>query len=87
VTEQLAATSTSIFGSEPLGLGTILVLLFLWISGAFQQIFPPAAPARPSTIRLGAPRLVAMSATDAEDAAHLLGSNVAALVASDWENA
>lgn len=86
MTEQLAATSTSIFGSKPLGLGTILVLLFLWISGAFQQIFPIAAPARPSTIRLGSPLLVAMSASEAADAVHLLGSSVAALMAADEEH-
>jgi hypothetical protein len=85
VSGQLAAAPASIFGAEPLGLITILALLFLWISGAFQQILPPAAPARPSTIRLGVPRLVGMSATDAVDAAQLLGSSAARLMATDWE--
>jgi hypothetical protein len=70
----------------PSGLLTILAILILWISGAFDQVFPPAAPVRPSTIRLGTPRLVAMSATEAADAAHLLGSSVAALMAADWDN-
>ena len=74
---QLAATPTSILGSEP-SLLTILALLFLWISGAFQRAFPPAAPARLSTISLGAPRLVVMSPADAAAAAQLLGSSVAA---------
>lgn len=83
---QLAPAPASIFGSEPLGLLTILALLFLWVSGAFQQIFPLAAPARPSSIRLGSPRLVAMSAGEAADAAHLLGSSVAALMAAYEEN-
>lgn len=82
---QLSGWPASILESMPSGLLIILAILILWISGAFQQIFPPAAPARPATIRLGAPRLVPMSATDAADAAHLLGSSVAALMGSGWD--
>lgn len=85
MSEQLASASAATFGSEPLGLLTILAFLFLWISGAFQQIFPSAAPARAPSVRLGAPRLVTLSATDAADAAHLLGSSVAVLLAADCE--
>jgi hypothetical protein len=86
VSEQLARTPASI-GSEPLDLLILLAVLFLWISGAFQQVFPPASPARPSTIRLGAPRFVAMSTSDAADAAHLLGANVAALLSAEEDTA
>jgi len=85
VTGQLSGEPVSIFGSEP-GLLTILVIVLLWVSGAFKRIFLPAAPARPSTIRLGAPRLVAMSDSEATDAAHLLGSSVAALMAAHEED-
>jgi hypothetical protein len=86
VSGQLAGGPASIFESMPSGLLTILTILYLWISGAFEQVFPPATRARPSTIRLGTPRLVAMSATDAADAAHLLGSSVADLLAAAEEN-
>jgi hypothetical protein len=89
VSEQLARKSFSIFGSEP-SLLTIIGLILLLISGAFErllaEVFPLAAPARPPTLRLGEPRLVAMSATDAAAAAQLLGSSVAALVAADRDN-
>lgn len=85
MSEGLMTSGSSISGSEP-DLVTLLVLFFLWISGALQQIFPPPAPARPSTIRLAAPRLVAISDREATEAAHLLGSSVAALAASDWGN-
>jgi hypothetical protein len=84
VSEQLAGTPASIFGSEP-GLLIIIALLLLWISGAFREVFAPTAPARPPSIRLGVPRLVPMSDGEAADAAHLLGSSVAALMASDWD--
>ena len=89
MTGQLAETPVSIFGSEP-SLLTILGIVLLWVSGAFErllaEVFLPAAPARPSTIRLGAPRLVAMTDGEVADAAHLLGSTVAALMVSDGEN-
>ena len=84
MTGELTGEPVSILGSEP-SLLTILAIVLLWVSGAFQQVFLPA-PARPSSIRLGAPRLVAMSAGEAADAAHLLGSSVAALMAADEEN-
>jgi hypothetical protein len=83
VSEELAATPVSTFGSEQLSLLAILALVVLWISGAFGQLFPPAVPARPPTIRLGPPMLVAMSAGEEASAAHLLGSSVAALMAAD----
>ncbi len=88
MSEQLAGPPASILGSEP-SLLTIIALLLLWISGAFEralaEVFAPATPARPSSIRLGVPRLVAMSDSEEADAAHLLGSCVAALVTSDWD--
>jgi hypothetical protein len=86
VSGQLAGGPASIFESQPLGFLAILAILILWISGAFEQAFPRAAPARPPTIRLGAPRLVAMSEGEAAEAAHLLGSSVAELMGTDWEN-
>lgn len=89
MTGQRTGEPVSIFGSEP-SLLTILGIVLLWISGAFErllvEVFPPAAPARPPTLRLGTPRLVAMSASEEADAARLLGSCVAALVATDWDN-
>jgi hypothetical protein len=87
VSGQLAGAPTSIFESQPSGLLTIIVLLLLWVSGAFCDGFTLATSARPSSIHLGPPRFVAMSAADAADAAQLLGSSVAALVASDWKEA
>jgi hypothetical protein len=85
VSSEIAGELVSLFGVELTPL-TILALVLLAISGAFQQIFLPVAPARPSTIRLGAPRLVAMSDAEAADAAHLLGSSVAALMAAVEED-
>ncbi|MGD0861904.1 MAG: hypothetical protein ABSA21_04000 [Candidatus Limnocylindrales bacterium] len=82
MTGQLTGQPVSTFGSGP-GLLTIIAFLLLWISGAFKQVVPSAAPDRPSTIRLGTPRLVAMSAAEEADAAHLLGSSVAAFMAAD----
>ena len=70
------------------GVLTMIGLFLMLISGAFEQllaeVFPPAPPARPSTLRLGSPRLVAMSDAEAAEAAHLLGSCVADLLAKDW---
>jgi hypothetical protein len=67
---------------------TMIGLFLLLISGAFEQflaeVFPPAPPAPPSTLRMGSPRLVAMSDADAAQAARLLGSCVADLLAQDW---
>jgi len=88
VTGQLVGARASIFGSDP-SLLTIIALILLLISGALErllaEVFTPA-PARPSTIRLGAPSLVAMSPSEAADAARLLGSSVAVLAATDWDN-
>jgi hypothetical protein len=89
VSEQLAGTPASILGTEP-SLLTIIALLLLWVSGGFKRLiaeaFAPSVPARPPSIRLGVPCLVPMSDGEAADAAHLLGSSVAALVAADWDN-
>jgi hypothetical protein len=67
---------------------TLIGLFWLLISGVFEraiaEVLPPAPPARPSTLRLGSPRLVAMSDAEAVEAAHLLGSCVADLLAKDW---
>jgi hypothetical protein len=84
MTEQLAVASAPTFGLE-LGLLPILAFLWLWISGGFRELVAPAAPSRPSSIRLGTPLLVAMSADEAADAAHLLGSSLAALLATHAE--
>jgi len=86
VSEQSAAAPASLLESLPSDFLTVIVLLLLWVSGAFRHVFAPDAPARSSSIRLGVPRLVAMSATDAADAAHLLGSTVAALIVSEGES-
>lgn len=86
MSEQKAAGSASVLDALPSDLLTIIALVLLWVSGAFRHVFAPDAPARPSSISLGQPRLIAMSATDAADAAHLLGSSVAALVASEGRN-
>ncbi len=65
MSEQLAGMPASILGPEP-SLLTIIALLLLWISGAFEralaEAFLPAAPARPPSIHLARPRLVPMSA-------------------------
>ena len=68
---------------------TMIGLFLMLISGAFAQmlaeVFPPAPPAKPSTLRLASPRLVAMSAADSAEAARLLGSSVADWLAKDWD--
>ena len=77
----------SILGREP-RLLTILIVVWLAISGAFEriiaEIFPPA-PVRVSMLRLAPPHLVAMSDTEVAQAAHLIGSSVAELLAIDWD--
>jgi hypothetical protein len=77
----------SVVGPEP-QLLTTLVLVWLVVSGALQriiaEIFPPA-PARVSTLRLAPPQLVAMSDAEVTQAAHLIGSSVAELLAIDWD--
>ena len=86
MSEQSGAAPASLFEALPSDFAFIVALLLLWVSGAFRHVFAPDAPARPSSIRLGSPRLVAMSATDAADAAHLLGSSVAALMAAEAQS-
>ena len=82
-----AGALDSIFGPEP-GLLTILVMVWLVVSGAFEriiaEIFPPA-PVRVSTLRIAPPQLVAMSDAEVAQAAHLIGSSVAELLAIDWD--
>jgi DNA invertase Pin-like site-specific DNA recombinase len=80
-------------GAEFLGVRldvlTMVGLFLLLISGAFErllaEVFPPAPLAKPSTLRLGMPRLVAMTDAEAAEAASLLGSAVADLLAKDWD--
>ncbi len=88
MSQQLAGAGS--LGFElPTDLFTIIGLILLLISGAFEraiaEVLPPAPPARPSKLRLGSPRIVAMSDADAVEAARLLGSCVAGLVATDWD--
>jgi hypothetical protein len=63
-------------------------LVWLVVSGAFAriiaEIFPPA-PVRVSTLRLATSQLVAMTDAEATQAAHLIGSSVAELLAIDWD--
>lgn len=74
----------------PDGLLALFVLVLLAISGEWQKIlagvFPAAASVRPPTIRLAAPQLVAMTATEEAAAAQLLGSSVADLCAREWRS-
>jgi hypothetical protein len=87
VTGEAERVLDSILGPEP-RLLTILVLVWLVVSGAVQriivEIFPPA-PVRVSTLRLAPPQLVAMSDAEVTQAAHLIGSSVAELLAIDWD--
>ena len=89
MSQQLAGAGSAGF-ELPTDLLTLIGLILLLISGAFERlfadVFPPAAVARPSSIRLGAPRLVAMSDAEAAAAAHLLGSTVAALMSAEAGN-
>lgn len=60
-----------------------LVLVYLALTGALQDLFPPA-PATPA-LPLAAPRLVPLSGAAASEAAQLLGSSVARLYAEPGE--
>jgi hypothetical protein len=62
----------------------VLVLAYLAVTGALQDLFPPA-PATP-TLPLAAPRLVPLSGADAAQAAQLLGSSLARLYAEQGEH-
>lgn len=72
---------------ERSALGDLVVLLVLFVlvmTGKFEDVFGSALTP-PSPLRLGAPRVVAMSATQAGEAAQLLGSSVAQLVRDEQD--
>jgi hypothetical protein len=57
-----------------------LMLLIVFVVLAIRALLDPTpttSSAAPSPVRLGTPRLVGMSASDAAEAAQLLGSSVA----------
>ena len=60
-----------------------VVLICLALTGALQDLFPPAPEAAP--LPLAAPRLVPLSGAAATEAAQLLGSSLAHLYAEPVE--
>jgi len=68
--------------SEPMSLFTILAWIIL---AMLLRAMLKAAPARASTLRLAPAQLVAMSDAEVTQAAHLIGSSVADLLAIDWD--
>ena len=62
----------------------VLVLAYLAVTGALQDLFPPAPET--AALPLAAPRLVPLSSADATEAAQLLGSSLAHLYAEQGEH-
>ncbi len=55
----------------------VLLLLLVALAGGFKRVVPSKPVAR--TIQLAPPQFAPLSASDADDAAHLLGSSLAEL--------
>ncbi len=82
----LDSTITSASDRSALGdLLFLLVLFLLVVTGKLEEVFGSAL-APPSPLRLGAPRVVMMSASQAAEAAQLLGSSVAQLVRDEQDS-
>jgi len=78
MSDVLGPARVPVTGSALGDLVLVLVLVLLAITGAFERVFASASsPGSP--LQLGAPRVVAMSASEAAEAAHLLGASVAQL--------